>query len=360
MKKIAILFTTILCAIILIGCNEKTPIIDDDQFTYTYYLMDTSISIGGKAKSKAHADQIIDEVGSKLEMYHEIGTAHETLPENSLYLENIYTINEKVGQKLEIDKVLYDLIQYSEDLKILTNGYFDISIGKIVDAWDAFIKSEDLENLSTLFAQTIEIVDAIDMTDFSIELTTEEDQYFVKIDGADIKLDLGAVAKGYAVHIANQYMVEQELEYYFITAGSSSLALGQKEDAEEGFFRIGLAHPINFGWPRPIYGRIFVKDISLATSANYEQFQSYNNLRYHHIISPKTRRPMQYYHALTLIGDNAGFLDAVGTALFSMPKIELDAWLELNQEILQIELIRFYYDGTIEANMLQTVFEELK
>jgi thiamine biosynthesis lipoprotein len=358
MKKALGIIALVLIISILAACKEKATTKEGHQFQTTYYLMDTIINMGGRSESEAQSNLIIDEVGRIFEMYHELANGYETLKPNSVYLENIYTINQKVGQKLEINQELYELILYSEELKVLTNGYFDISIGKIVTAWKDFVQSSDFENLEALFALTIATVDAIDTTDFSIELSIEEGKYFIKILGKDIKLDLGAIAKGYATQLAYDYLISQNLQYYFITAGSSSIVLGEKEGADEGYYRIGLAHPLQIGFPRPTYGRLFAKNTSITTSANFEQYQNFNELRYHHIVSPKTKRPMQYYHALTLVGQDAGFLDAVGTALFCMPENELNAWLQLHQETYQIEVIRFNYNQTITTNLIHTIFEE--
>jgi FAD:protein FMN transferase len=358
MKKAIGIIALVLIITIISACKGSQTTKEGHQFQTTYYLMDTIINMGGRSESEAQSNLIIDEVGRIFEMYHELANGYETLKSNSIYLENIYTINQKVGQKLEINQELYELILYSEELKALTNGYFDISVGKIVAAWKDFVQSADNDNLELLYNQTVAIVDAIDTSEFSIELSIEDEKYFIKIDGKDIKLDLGAIAKGYATELAFEFLKSQNLKYYFITAGSSSIVLGEKEDADEGFFRIGLAHPLQIGFPRPTYGRVFTKNTSVTTSANFEQYQNYNNMRYHHIVSPKTKRPMQYYHALTLIGDDAGFLDAVGTALFSMPENELIAWLELHQETYQIEVIRFNYNETVSTHLIHTVFEE--
>lgn len=348
---------------LLTACKSKpTPTTEDGhQFQTTYYLMDTIINMGGRSENEAQSNQIIEEVERIFDTYNQLAHPEEPLLElspDSTFKENIYSINQKIGQRIEIDKELYDLIAYSLELSELTNGYFDITIGKIVKAWKDFVQSSDLENLSTLFAETIQTVDAIDTSDFVVELSIQDDKYFIELSGNDIKLDLGAVAKGYATQIAYDYLKSQNLQYYFITAGSSSIVLGEKENEDEGFFRIGLAHPVQTGFPRPTYGRIFVKNTSVTTSANYEQYQNFNGLRYHHIVSPKTKRPMHYYHAITLIGQDAGFLDAVGTALFSMPEDELNAWFSANQEQYQLEMIRFNYNETIVSNMIHTVFEE--
>ncbi len=357
MRKSFIILVVLQLAFFLFACKPEE---ENHQFSQTFYYMDTFISVGGMTKSQSHADEILNQIDIIFDKYHQLAHNFEGLNETSSFLENVYTLNRKIGQRVEIDLELYAMLVEAEAYKNLTNGYFDISIGKMVDAWKDFVQSEDHENRHQLFEQITERVDQIDMTDFDIVLEEENGRYYVTLFGEDMKIDLGALAKGYAAQVATDYLIEEGLEYYFVTAGSSSIMLGLKEDSEDNFFRVGLAHPVDLSFPRVTYGRLFAKNTSVTTSANYEQFMLHEDKRYHHIVSPITRRPMQYYHALTLIGPNAGFLDAVGTALFSMNEKDLLEWMEHNREIYQLEMVYFREDGTIGLMMTNTVFEARK
>jgi thiamine biosynthesis lipoprotein len=354
MKKIVFLLLTISSSFFLFACKNK---VEDYQFSSTMYYMDTYISVGGTSKDEAHAEYILNEIDLIFDRFHQLAHNFQGLSEDSPYLENAYTLNRKIGQRVEIDSDLYDLIKTAEDYKILTNGFFDISIGKMVDAWKHFVQSDE-EDMESLYQQTITLVDQIDTSDFDIILEHADNRFYVTLKGKDMKIDLGALAKGYAAQKAADFIINEGIEYYFISAGTSSIILGEKADSEENNFRIGLAHPVDLSFPRTIYGRLFAKNTSVTTSANYEQFMLYNNNRYHHIVSPITRRPMQYYHALTLIGPDAGFLDAVGTALFCMDEQAMLSWLELYQTQYELEMVYFRENGTIGVRLVNTIFEE--
>jgi FAD:protein FMN transferase len=210
----------------------------------------------------------------------------------------------------------------------------------------------------TRFNQVISQVALINTDDFLITLTEEAGKYYVRIDGVHIKLDLGAIAKGYATQKVYEYLKSVPIIDFSLSAGSSSIALGQNPNREGGIYIVALTNPLKTMNTAQTYGKVYVKDTTVTTSANYEQFFMYEGLRYHHIISPKTKRPMQYYHSITMIGEDAGYLDAVATALYSMPEIELIAWLSTYQNSENIELVRFNQDETITPHMIDTVFEE--
>ena len=123
-------------------------------------------------------------------------------------------------------------------------------------------------------------------------------------------------------------------------------------------FHTSLANPVRTGPNDRTYGMIYIADMSITTSGNYEQYALYEGLRYHHIVSPLTKMPEHYYYTITVLGDDAGALDAISTALFSMPPNVLDSWINENLEDLAIEIIIFNYDKTIDTYLDSTEFKE--
>lgn len=398
MKKWMIAITWMLGVLFLSACQKSVT------FSYsTFDYMDTYVALNGVAESDRQSKEVIAEVERLYAMYHEISTGYEALKEDSVYLENIYSINQKVGQTLEIDQALYEMLVFAEEIKMLTNGYFDMSVGKIVDRWKLLVQDQDPVEIGskvwilpkkaygtvessridgtremikivgddteyhiselnremdlTRFNNVIEQVDAMNTDDFSVTLTENSGRYYVRIDGVHIKLDVGAIAKGYATQKVFEYLKSVPIRYFSLSAGSSSIALGENPNRDGGIYIVALTNPLKTINTASTYGRIHVKNTTVTTSANYEQYFMMDGLRYHHIISPKTKRPMHYYHSITMIGDDAGFLDAVATALYSMPVTELQAWLDAYQDQYGIELVRYDYDGIITPHMKDTLFE---
>lgn len=423
MKKLIIFVMMLASILMLTSCQSE------EVYTYNFYdYMDTFINVSIVASNESDAKTYQKEIDEIFSMYHDLSTSYEMLDNTSSYLQNIASINQMVGQKVEIDKELYDLLVFAEDIKDLTDDYFDISIGKAVDVWKQLMtqvtdgyeigdsifvyhyydgqRSEenkvlvnqtglitsiqvDTNNSNNISSITVDIdqetiildkydayekevtdisyqkalsdVALLDFSDNEIILENENNQYFVTIHGDDIKLDLGAIAKGYATQKAVDYIKAQDIKYYAIVSGSSSIILGEnKNRADEDYiYKVSLANPVKTEvTDKATYGTLDAKNLSITTSGNYEQYVLNQGYRYHHIVSPISKAPTQYYHTVTLIGQDAGLLDGLSTALFSMSPEVLSAWLLLHQAELGIELVIYNQDDTITTHLKDVVFEE--
>ncbi|MCR3906083.1 MAG: FAD:protein FMN transferase [Tenericutes bacterium] len=358
MRKIAIITILILNIMFMTSCKKA------DIYTFSFFdYMDTYISVSVFADSQNQADEYMNDISQIYYTYHELSTSYEPLKEDSEFLENIYSINQTLNEVIEIDYELFELLEEANRLKELTEGYFDVSIGKIVDVWKDVILDEASGYLfeeipEQVFESIEETLEAIEVVENPYELTENNGKYYVEIKSSHVKIDLGALSKGYATQRVYDYLRDNDAIYFSISAGSSSISVGKNMNRETGFFHTSLANPVRTGSDNRTYGMIYVADVSITTSGNYEQYALYNGLRYHHIVSPLTKMPEHYYHTITVIGDDAGALDALSTAFFSMAPNIFTAWMNEHQEDLGIEIIVFNYDGTIDTYLNTTEFEE--
>jgi thiamine biosynthesis lipoprotein len=360
MKKLFVLFIALLMVISLSACNKSTAY----NFTYFDY-MDTMISISVYVENEERANELNDAVESIYEKYHELTNNYGGLSLDSPYLTNIYEINQTFDEDIEIDPELYELLVRTEEIKTMTNGYFDVSIGKIIDAWKEVILNEEdgyifNEIPQEVYENVIAQIQGIAIVEEPFILSENAGKYYIRLLDEDVKIDLGAFAKGYATQLAYDYLMSDDVTYFSISAGSSSISVGENQNRDTGLFHISLANPVKTGSTDRTYGMIYVQNIGINTSGNYEQYALYQGLRYHHIISPKTKMPMQYYHTVTILGHDAGLLDAFSTALFSMPSTEFETFMNQYQEIYQLEVIRFNYDETVSTFLQSTVFEDTR
>ena len=118
-----------------------------------------------------------------------------------------------------------------------------------------------------------------------------------------IKLNLGGVAKGYAVDRSIEYLLKNNVDRAKVSASGDIACLGQCE--------ISIQHPFKEG--------VFVKvksinnDLRVSTSGVYRQYK--NNIKNHHIINPKTAKASDYLVSLSLFSKaDSTQLDALATA----------------------------------------------
>lgn len=355
MKK-GLLFALLILSVFGLSSCKKP---EDYAFNF-YEYMDTFISINLYTDSQEHAETLEEGVEDIYRTYHELTNNYEPLSSNSGFKENLFSINGRINEDIEIDQELYEILEKADEIHTLTNGYFDISIGKMVDVWKDVILNEEAGYLhneipEAVFNQILEDLEAIDVIEEPFVLTESEGKFYIRLTHEDVKLDLGALSKGYATQLVYDYLVSEGVEYFSITAGSSSISVGKNYNRDTHMYHVSLANPIE---TTGVYGMMYVQNRAINTSGNFEQYALYQGLRYHHVISPKTKMPAQYYHTVTVLGNDAGILDALSTALFSMPLTEFETFLTTLQDEYELEIIRFNYDETVTTFLKDTVFEE--
>lgn len=408
-KKIGLTIIVFAIAITFSACQTS-----EEMHSVTFYdYMYTSITVSIYA-TEEDADIHFEVIQDMYAMYDALTNNYEGLPSDTSYLENIYTINQQKDVTLEIDVALYELIQEALSIQALTEGYFNIGLGKPVKAWKTLISNTpndvtvgsqlyvrtydstpiyetyevkaitdttyemsdgettdiydinkliyDIEVTQAAFEQTMTTIDAMSIENNGILLEETNNTYYITISGSDIELDVGAFSKGYTTEKVKQYLLEQNIPYFSISAGSSTISVGQNinRPSQDEVYIVSLTDPItSLPFFKEPYGIIHIKNQSLATSGNFEQFTMYEGKRYHHLISPFTLSPTHDYAALTIIGDDAGLLDALSTALFVMPKDVFDRFMETHQTSLNIQVIRYNTDNTIDTFISDLYFEDL-
>lgn len=262
---------------------------------------------------------------------------------------NVYYINNNVNKKIEIDKELYKIIEEAEKIKIKTDGYFDISIGKIIDEWKRVINTSP-KLTDKEFKEFVKNVKEIPVIENGISLENANDKYYITIkDG--VKIDLGAYAKGYVVEEVYQYFKSKGFKYFQLAGSQSSLQYGiNGREGSNDFYRIAVSNPEGGR-----AGILEVKNTSISTSGDTFQGTKYNDRIYHHIISPKTKMPEAFNRLLTVVHEDAGYSDALTTALFSMPDKVRENWIKNNGDI---EHIVFKTNGKIDHNLKNFELEE--
>jgi len=383
------------------------------MFTISYFdYMYTYIGINLYVTEEQY-DEYEKEIRTIFETYHQLTTSYDPLPETSPFLNNIYSINENKYQRLEINEALYDVLVLAKEFQTLTDDYFNIMLGTPVKIWKSLISNTpediavadniyihqyaeepvnqsgvvvELDNesltvslnnneityeLSELvyelevsdeqFQNTQRQIEALTKEEPSMLLESENGQYFITFEAEDQTIDLGAFSKGYAVNLVKNYLVDKGVEYFSINAGSSSISVGKnynRPDQDE-IFIVSLTDPrYSQGIFSKYYGVIHLKDTSIATSGNFEQYTLYEGVRYHHIISPQDYYPVNEYYALTIVGGDAGLLDALSTALFVMDIDSLEKFMNQYQESLGIQVVAYLQDGSIRKFTNDLYFED--
>lgn len=137
------------------------------------------------------------------------------------------------------------------------------------------------------------------------EIILDKDRNSIRFSTEDINIDLGGIAKGYAVDRAKEILLSYGIENALINIGGNIFALGSPPGKKN--WRIGIRDPSN---KNDIIYRLNLKDKAISTSGGYE--------RPSHIIDPASGRPSEGIMSVTIVADSAEKADALSTAVFVM------------------------------------------
>jgi thiamine biosynthesis lipoprotein len=208
--------------------------------------------------------------------------------------------------KLRVSPETFYVIKKSQEFYQQTNGAFDITVASLVDLWGFTDKKYTLPDKEDI-KKTLEFVG-------SDKIILHEENNLVEFKTPGMKIDLGAIAKGYALDCAIKKLKENNLKSCLINAGGQISALGDKFGKP---WRIAIRDPRT----NDFKGYLEVKDKSVATSGDYEQYFVKDNQRYSHIFNPKTGYPADSdVISVTVIAQDGLTADALSTAIFVLGK----------------------------------------
>jgi thiamine biosynthesis lipoprotein len=204
-----------------------------------------------------------------------------------------------IGEPVEVSDILFEAIRFAYEVAKLTKGIFDPTVGFALES-DGFNRHYLTGNhmKSNLDLQT-----PVSYKD--IVLNSENKSVLLK---KPLILDLGAVAKGFAIDLAAKAL--SQFEGYLVDAGGDIYAGGLNEEDE--FWSIGIRHPIN---TEDTSYTLKVSDMAVCTSGNYERVSPKDKNK-QHIINPSTGKTAKKSISSTVLAPFAMMADAFSTAAF--------------------------------------------
>ena len=155
------------------------------------------------------------------------------------------------------------------------------------------------------------------------------------LEEKDMKLDLGAIAKGYAADKVRDIFMENGISSAIIDLGGNIYLLGEKDKDEP--WNIGIQDPLD---ENAYLAIINLKDKTIVTSGDYERYFEIGEKRYHHIIDPYTGSPSENdLLSVSIIGDNSMLADALSTTIFVLGQEEGIKFMKENYSDYQYVLV---------------------
>ena len=202
---------------------------------------------------------------------------------------------------------LYSVLSKSLWASRLSQGAFDVSIGPLVDLWRSARKDGRLPDPG-------EIAKARALVDYrNIELDPAHHTVFLKRAG--MKLDLGAIGKGYAADQMLAVLQSQGIHQALVVAGGEVVA-GEPPPGSSGW-KVGIDTADSDAGAAPC--TLWLSAHAVSTSGDEHQFLEVNGRRYSHIINPRTGWALEGKSSTTVIAGDSATADALATAFSTMP-----------------------------------------
>jgi len=322
-----------------LGCEEE---IEYQRFSYRYFdTFDTVTDVVGFTETEEEFNEYTEYIETRM---HELHKFYDRFKDYE-GINNIKTINDNAGKSpVEVSSEIMDLIQFSKDWYEPTQGKMNITIGTLSRVWDKYREDAEFDPGSAEIPPMEELEAAAKHVGMD-KIVLDHENSTVFLEDPNMILDVGAVAKGYAVEIVVQEVIEQGFTSGIISVGGNVRTFGKPLNGDRERWGIGIKDPDG-----PLFGSdpidtVFLNDASVVSSGDYQRYYIVDGEVMHHLIDPDTLMPGNYYRAVTVITRDSGLADYLSTAVFLLPFEESMALVESMEEVEAFWVMK---DGEVE------------
>ena len=315
MKRLLAMLLAVM--IVLPGCGAAQSAPEKKQYTATFLtLFDTVTTILGRADSEEAFHETAQAIHDELLEYHQLFDIYNTYEG----VANLKTINEAAGvEPVQVDGRIIRLLQDCRTFYEATGGKVNVAMGSVLQLWHETRSEGRDDPANARVPEWDALTEASTHTDLHA-VVIDETASTVFITDPDVRLDVGAIAKGWSV----QQVAENAPEGLLISVGGNVCATGPK--LEDGTPWVVGIQDVDGG--EDYLHTVYVSDGCVVTSGDYQRTYMVDGKMYHHIIDPETLYPSTYWRSVTIVCQDSGAADALSTALFLLPQAEGQALLE--------------------------------
>lgn len=330
MKK---LLCMLLLVSLLCGCAAEKPY---QRYSVSFFeYFDTLITITGYAQSQAEFDKAADQAKAEFSYLHQLFDNYNEYPG----INNLCTMNRLAGREpVRVEPEMMALLIWARQLQTQYPGKANAAMGSVLSLWHQARAENRLPNADQLRH-------AARHTDFG-DVLLNEAQGTVFFQDPELKLDLGAVAKGYAVERVAESMANA-LPHFLINAGGN-VRCGERPMDGRAAWKVSIQNPdAATNGQNDILTSVSAVQRSLVTSGDYQRYFEVDGVRYHHIIDPDTLYPASLYRSVSVITPDSGLADFLSTHLFLS---DLEEGMALVESLPDTEALWVLSDGSIQTS----------
>ncbi|MBQ3079038.1 MAG: FAD:protein FMN transferase [Clostridia bacterium] len=278
-----------------------------ELFSVTYLdVFDTVLTVSGCEKSEEAFLENAASIHEALLDYHRLFDIYNAYDSVS----NLYTVNAHAGHnEIQVDKRIISLLTDAKLYYEKTGGRVNFAMGSVLSLWHQAREESVLNPENAYIPDANALKNASFHTDPD-NVNIDEENGTVYISDPDMTIDVGAIAKGWAL----ERVLKDAPEGYLINLGGN-VAVTSPKDKKGSPWVIGIQNPDGDGFIE----KIKLTKGSAVTSGDYQRTYQFEGNSYHHIIDPDMLYPSSYWRSVTVISSDSGLADALSTALFTLP-----------------------------------------
>ncbi len=322
--KLGVIFSAFF--LLLTACGSEEATILETPYDQSEFLMGTYVSLRIYDEGKA---DVLDKAFARVKELADKVTTNDPGSE-------IDAVNEASGQEpITLSADVFPLVEKADEYSAVHKDGFDYTIGPVTDLWRIGFDDARVPELEEI-KEVLPLVD-----DSKVELDSEALTVFLTEEG--MKIDLGAIAKGYIADEVKKLFIENDVTTAIIDLGGNVVVMGDSPTRDTGGFNVGVQDPVD---SRGSYvAAINLKNQSIVTSGVYERYIEQDGEIYHHLMSPETGYPFDNNLAsVTIISEESIDGDALSTVAFGFG---LEAGLEYVNSLENVEGVFITKDSDI-------------
>ncbi len=300
--KFTVVLIVVTVAVLVGGASPVASASQDQPVMYqeARRLMWTKFEIIAYGPDRARLAEAADAA------FEEIDRLDRQMSNYSETSELTYINRNAAREDVIVEKELFDFLKLSFEHSRTTGGAFDITVGPLMKAWGFFDSKGRVPEAS-------ELKSVLGRVGFK-HVSLNERTHTIRFDREGVELDLGGIAKGYAVDRAAEILRAARVTSAFITAGSSSICAVGKPPGQTGW-RVEVNDPIDRSHKLEA---IEIKDRSISTSGCHEKTFESAGKTYCHIMDPRIGRPIEGLISATVITQSGVEAEVLSKALMVM------------------------------------------
>tara|TARA_R110002051_G_scaffold47227_6_gene93705 strand:- start:2156 stop:3115 length:960 start_codon:yes stop_codon:yes gene_type:complete len=288
-----------------------------EPYKRTLKLMGSRFDITVVAKDPIEANEHIDLAIKEITRIERLISSWDPKSQTS-------EINRNAGIKpVKVDAELFELIQRGIGISKLTDGAFDISYASMDKIWKFDGSMTHMPSIDSIKASVSKV------GYHNIILDKENNTVFLKLKG--MKIGFGAIGKGYAADKAKNLLISKGVVAGIINASGDMNTWGKQPDGSE--WKVAITNPMD---KNKVFALLPINNGAVVTSGNYEKYVTFNDVRYTHIIDPRTGYPATGIISVTVFAPKAELADALATSVFVMG---IEVGLNRIEQLPQVECI---------------------